>query len=59
MGTVSVFEKRKVAGFVIRKEGFTKWGLAPFLYGPIFIIFASITKKLAKKMGDVVGFVPK
>ncbi len=53
MGTVSVFEMRKVAEFVIRKEGFTKWGLAPFLYGPIFV------KKLAKKMGDVVGFVPK
>jgi len=25
MGTVSVFEKRKVAGFVIKKERFTKW----------------------------------
>jgi len=66
-----------VARFVIKKEGFKKWGLAIFLHfsilpiikmGPVpffekmlsfYKIFASITKKLPKKMGKVAGFVPK
>ncbi len=48
------FRKEKSGRICYKKRRLHKMGP-----GPIFIIFASITKKLAKKMGEVVGFVPK